>query len=312
MQTERVVITGPTGAVGAGLIFACISRNIEVYALVRPGSGRLWQIPSHPLVRQVPVELGDLSRARERISKPCQAFYHLAWKGTFGEARNDYELQVENITHTLEAVRLAKELGCHTFVGAGSQAEYGRVEGILTPDTPAFPQTGYGMAKLCAGQMSRKLCSELGMRHIWARILSVYGPCDGAGTMVMSAIRKLLDGESPSFTRGEQQWDYLYSKDAGRALYLLGERGRAGSVYCLGSGQKKPLREYIELLRDIVAPGAKLGLGELPYAANQVMELWADISALTQDTGFVPDYSFEEGLRETLQWVQENQEKLIR
>ena len=113
----------------------------------------------------------------------------------------------------------------------------------MRPDTPAFPENGYGMAKLCAGQMSRELCAKLGIRHIWARILSVYGPCDGAKTMVMSSIRQLLAGESPAFTKGEQQWDYLYAKDAGRALYLLGEKGRAGSIYCLGSGQKRPLRE---------------------------------------------------------------------
>ncbi len=308
---ERVVITGPTGAVGTGVIGACIEKEIQVYALVHPGSRRLWQLPDHPLVHQVEASLGRLGEAKDQIPEACQVFYHLAWKGTFGKARNDMGLQVENIAHTLEAVALARDLGCHTFVGAGSQAEYGRVGGDLRPDTPAFPENGYGMAKLCAGQMSRELCAKLGIRHIWARILSVYGPCDGAKTMVMSSIRQLLAGESPAFTKGEQQWDYLYAKDAGRALYLLGEKGRAGSIYCLGSGQKRPLREYIELLRDAAAPGAKLGLGELAYGPNQVMELCADISSLTRDTGFVPEYSFEEGIRETCQWVLENQEKLI-
>ena len=129
--------------------------------------------------------------------------------------------------------------------------------------------------------------------------------------MIMSSIKKFLEGEIPSFTKGEQLWDYLYAKDAGRALRLLGEKGKAGSIYCLGSGQKRPLREYMELLRNIVAPEAELGLGELPYSPNQVMELWADISELTRDTGFAPEYSFEEGIRETFRWVLENREKLI-
>ena len=42
--------------------------------------------------------------------------------------------------------------------------------------------------------------------------------------MIMSVIRKLAHGEKPSLTEGKQQWDYLYSKDAGYAMYLLGEK----------------------------------------------------------------------------------------
>ena len=303
---ERIVVTGPTGAVGIGLIETCIQEGTEVYAIVRPDSRRLAQLPVHPLVHVVSADLGHLGEAEKEVPGKCQAFYHLAWEGTYGASRNDMQLQVRNIAHTLDAVKLAGKLGCQVFVGAGSQAEYGRVEGRLTPYTPVFPENGYGMGKLCAGQMSRELCREMGIRHIWPRILSVYGPGDGSQTMIMSAIRKLLEGEKPLFTRGEQRWDYLYSNDAGRALYLCGEKGRDGTVYCLGSGQARPLRNYIEELRHIAAPGASLGLGELPYGPRQVMELWADISDLQRDTGFKPEYSFGEGIRETCAWVREH------
>ncbi|MCI8417944.1 MAG: NAD(P)-dependent oxidoreductase [Lachnospiraceae bacterium] len=302
---KQVVITGPTGAVGVGLVRACIREGARVYALVRPGSPRIGQLPRHPLVQVVPVDIRELEKAKSQLPKGCEVFYHLAWEGTFGDNRNNMELQVTNIRHTLDAVKLAVALGCKAFVGAGSQAEYGRVEGDLTPQAPTFPENGYGMAKLCAGQMSRELCRSLGIRHVWTRILSVYGPCDGAGTMIMSTIRRLLAGECPPLTAGEQQWDYLYSKDAGRALYLLGEKGKDGAVYCLGSGKARPLREYIVELRDVVALGAQLGFGAIPYGPGQVMRLCADISTLTRDTGFVPEYSFGEGIRETCAWVQE-------
>jgi len=73
-------------------------------------------------------------------------------------------------------------------------------------------------------------------------------------------------------------------------------------VYCLGSGKGKKLREYIEKIRDTVAPDAKLGIGEIPYAKNQVMYLCADISDLKNDTGFVPSISFDEGIKMTVKW----------
>ena len=165
--------------------------------------------------------------------------YHLAWMGTTGKSRNDMYLQNRNVRYALDAVEMAARLGCHTFIGAGSQAEYGHVQGKLTPATATNPVTGYGIAKLCAGQMTRERAHQLGMRHIWVRVLSIYGPYDGKQSMVMSGIYDLLAGKIPQYTKGEQQWDYLYSGDAARAFRMLGEKESEG-VYCLGSGHCCP------------------------------------------------------------------------
>lgn len=112
---------------------------------------------------------------RSRLPVQADAFFHLAWAHTIGAGRNDMPAQIENIRYTIDAVRTAAAMGCRVFVGTGSQAEYGRVDGVLRADTPTNPENGYGMAKLCAGQMSRTEAAALGMDHVWARILSVYG-----------------------------------------------------------------------------------------------------------------------------------------
>ena len=61
--------------------------------------------------------------------------------------------------------------------------------------------------------------------------------------------------------------------------------------------------EYIEALRDAIDPALPLGLGEVPYGPLQVMHLQADTSALQEDTGWRPATPFEEGIRETIEWV---------
>ena len=208
-----------------------------------------------------------------------------------------------NENDALEAVKLAGRLGCKVFVGAGSQAEYGRVSGILTPDTPCAPENEYGRAKLRASKETRALCHTLGMRHVWTRILSIYGPYDGDRTMVMSLITALLNGQKPSLTAGEQKWDYLYADDAAEALLLLAERGKDDRIYPIGSGVARPLREYVEIIRDEIDPKLPLGFGEVPYSEKQVMYLCADISALRSDTGFEPKISFVEGARRTIGFV---------
>lgn len=300
---KKAIITGPTGSIGIALINKLISENIEVVAVCRPGSKRISRIPQSDKVHITECGLDEISKLGDMINGGADVFYHFAWDGTFGNSRNDMRLQNDNVKYALDAVTVAKELGCSKFIGAGSQAEYGRVEGVLRPDTPAFPENGYGIAKLCAGQMTRIMCEQLGIEHVWTRILSIYGPYDGENTMIMSVISKLLKGEKPSLTPGGQMWDYLYSKDVANAFYLLGEKGKNGSIYCLGGGEARPLKEYVKILKDAIDEKLELGFGDVPYGDKQVMHLCADITNLTEDTGFRPEVRFEDGIRETIEWV---------
>ena len=200
---KRVIITGPTGAIGMALIEYLDSLNVQVIAVVRSDSIRKGQIKESDNIIIVECSLSEMAELPQKIKvaiqrkkwkedQPVDIFYHLAWDGTFGDCRNDTYLQNRNVKYALLAVDAAAEMRCSVFIGAGSQAEYGRFEGKLNANVPTFPENGYGIAKLCAGQMTRIRCNQKGIKHIWTRILSVYGPYDGSGTMVMSTIEKLL------------------------------------------------------------------------------------------------------------------------
>ncbi len=302
----KVVITGPTGMIGMALISKCIQDQIQVLAICHRGSSGVCHIPQSRLVKVMEADLSEISQLSRLIDDKYDVFYHFAWAGTTGKARNDMYLQNENIKFTLDAVELAAQLGCRVFIGAGSQAEYGRYEGRLTPDTPVFPEIGYGMAKLCAGQMSKIRCRELGIRHIWVRILSVYGPY-GKADMISQTISKMVTGQKAEFTPGEQVWDYLYSGDAARAMLLLAEKGKSEKTYVLGSGKARKLREYVEIMAkevaDFTGEEPDIDIGVVPYGENQVMFLSADIEELYKDTEFVPEVSFREGIRKTVKMI---------
>lgn len=302
---KRAIITGATGAIGTALVQELINTGVHVLVLCREGSDRNNRIPNHPLVTTKCCSLEHLSSIENETNEIYDVFYHFAWSGTSGNARNDMYLQNQNVKYALDAVAVAKRFGCHTFIGAGSQAEYGRVEGMLTADTPTFPEMGYGYGKLCAGLMTKDYAHQLGMKHIWTRILSVYGPNDGSNTLVMSVMNALAQDERPKCTKGEQQWDYLYSKDAARAFYMLGEKGIDGKTYVLGSGNVRPLATYIQDICDEMNTGIEVDFGAIPYSTKQVMYLCADISSLREDIGFEPEYSFEDGIRETISWFEE-------
>lgn len=71
-----------------------------------------------------------------------------------------------------------------------------------------------------------------------------------------------------------------------------------GSIYCLGNGKTRTLKEYVLAVKEIVNPECEIGFGEIDYYPNQVMHLEADISNLVNDTGYIPKYTFEDGIRD--------------
>lgn len=300
---KRAIVTGATGMIASALIRTLVEKGVEVYALCRPEDNKDDEFFKSPLVTAVDADISQYVSLASKIDKKCDVLYHFAWLGTFGGSRNDTYVQNDNIKYTLDAVKLAADTGCECFVSAGSQAEYGRTTEKLTAETYANPETGYGIAKYTAGKLSRMYAQQLGLRHCWVRILSVFGQKGNPNSIIMSSLDKMLKGEYTSFTKGEQQWDFLHCDDAGLAFYLIGEKGKDGAVYPLGSGETRMLADYIKSMRDCVDPNLPVGIGDLPYNEGQVMYLCADISKLTEDTGFVPQLTFEQGIMRTARWM---------
>ncbi len=297
---KRAIITGATGMIGSTLIEYLVEKGIEVLAICRPDTKRIDHVIIHPKVEICLASLGEYKDISS--DKTYDVCFHFAWFGTEASSRQNVYIQNRNIQYTLDAVEMAKRMGCHSFIGGGSQAEYGRSKEKLNAKTAIQPETAYGVAKYSAGQMSLLLARQLGMRHIWTRILSVYGPRDGKETMITSTINQLLEGEVPKFTKAEQQWDYLYCTDAAKALYLIAEGGKKEHTYCIGSGIALPLECYIEQIRKAVNEKSQVAIGAKPYSEQQVMYLCADLEELTKDTGFLPEVSFQEGIRKTVDY----------
>ncbi|MBQ7582898.1 MAG: NAD-dependent epimerase/dehydratase family protein [Lachnospiraceae bacterium] len=306
---NSMVITGATSSLGVALIEECIRNNVKVLALVRPGSANLDRIPKSDLVLVAECALSDLSdfAAGGGMEQSYDAFMHLAWESSADASkRNMIRPQLSNVAYSLDAVDLAERLHCSVFVGAGSQAEYGRCDEVLNEETPVHPDTPYGAAKLCACNMTRLACREKGIRHVWPRILSSYGPNYLAHTVINYTITELLSGRRPSLTGGEQLWDFIYGDDVARALYLLAEKGRDGEIYVIGSGRSRLLKDYLLTIRDLIDPTLELGLNEKPYPENAVMHLACDITKIKKEVGFEPAVSFEEGIRRTIAWDKEH------
>ena len=243
----KVAMTGGTGPIGLALIKKLLEKNIEILLFVRQESGRKKNLPDNSHLHIEYYGLGQLKDYCP-LEHDYDIFFHLGWTNTDAHMRDLLELQYENVIYSCDAVELAHRLGCHSFIGAGSQAEYGRKQEALRDDTLCIPENAYGAAKLSACHATRILCQKYGIRYMWPRILSGYGIFDNEKSVLIANILNALEGRNLAFSEGRQIWDFVYIDDIGEALLCIAKKGKANAIYPIGSGKARPLKEYIESL----------------------------------------------------------------
>jgi len=307
MSMKRIIVTGATSMIGVATIDAAIKRGVEVYAILRENTTRINRIPKSPLVR---IVFGSLETISDINNLPDEAdvFYHFAWIGTNKLERDEPKIQEKNINYTLKAVDLARKTKCRRFVFAGSQAEYGRVDGIISDDTRYNPEISYGIAKLAAGKLSEKECKKHGIDFVWGRIFSVYGPHDNDNTMLDYALKCFCTGKVAQFSASKQKWNYLYESDAGEMFVRMGNEDVPTGTYLIANDESKTLYEYIQIVMGIFGNNAKAvfsSKSDIPVYGLEV-----DNKATLELLRFKPKVPFKEGIKKMIEGrVSENTDR---
>lgn len=304
----RIFLTGASGFVGSFFLKEVLSSaNHEVSVLIRDPKSAWRVLDNLKDVQLIQGTLSDTDTYKNRLKefKP-DVIVHLAWGGVSNSSRND-NAQWRNVGEMLELLEFSAKLGVKSFVGLGSQAEYGPVNSRVDENVPTNPTTLYGVSKLAACNLGKMLASSMNVKFSWLRLFSSYGPTDSPDWLIPYVINTLLKGESPKLTPAEQIWDYINVRDVARAILAVVDSDNAAGIFNLGSGQSVPLREIIERTKEFTGVSTPLLFGEVPYRTDQVMHLEANIDSLTAHTGWKPVISLEEGLKETVDWWKLNQ-----
>ena len=298
MSTKKIVITGATGFIGVHLIKEWLTKDCEIYAIVRPGSSNRKRIPQSDRVHCLEVNMDQYSKLPEMITT-CDSFYHLAWEGARAPMRDDVLLQKKNYLCALQAFEAANKMGCKFFLGSGSQAEYGITSGIVNENYPCNPVNEYGKQKLNTYLTLSKMTEEANMRFAWTRIFSIYGPYDYPGTLIMQCIDKMKKDEPIEMTAGTQLWDYLYVSDAARSMQILSDSDCENGVYIVASGDYHPLQQFVLRIKKELGSQSDLQFGKIPYGPNGAVNLMPDPAKLKNSTGWEPLVGFSEGIAKT-------------
>lgn len=298
---KKAIVTGANGFIGKTLVRALLVNEYEVVALDIHFDEDLERNPSVTCVNVLGKEVAALKESIPEAEYDC--FFHLAWAGTSGPARADYEVQLNNVKLTCNYILLCKEIGCKRVVYASSINEMETYEYLQSDDIQPAGGYIYGTGKMAAHLMGETVSYLNGVEFLPVIITNIYGVGEKSARMIYTSINKLIHKEHCSFTAGYQTYDFIYITDAINSIIAVAEKGKAFNRYYIGSGEPKPLREFLIEMKSIVDPEAEIGLGDIPFKGVDISYDQFDLKKVEKDTGYKNQISFAEGIRMTAEYI---------
>ena len=298
---EYVIVTGANGFIGKTLVNALLEKGYHVVALDIRFDDVLANDDRVTCVNVMNKEVTAL--AKEIPHQEYRCFFHLAWAGTSGPARADYTVQLNNVKLACDYIKLCSEIGCKRVVYASSINEMETYEYLQSDDIEPAGGYIYGTGKLAAHLMGETVAKLNGIEFIPVIITNIYGVGEKSARMIYTSINKLVHKEHCSFTAGYQTYDFIYITDAINSIIAVAEKGKAFNRYYIGSGEPKPLREFLLEMRDIVDPEAEIGLGDIPFKGVDISYDQFDLKKVERDTGYVNQIPFTQGIKMTADYI---------
>ncbi len=297
------LVTGASGFIGMPVLRALMRRGYEAHGVSRS--------PVHSESAGARWHVADLLEPEtpRRIIADLQPdiLVHLAWETRHG----DFWESPANSEWFLATLRLAQafvKAGGRRFVGMGSCAEYswGNLEEgrPLQEASLSFPSTAYGAAKHETFEKLSHFFAVEGVGFAWARLFFPYGPGDRRPTLIPAAVQSLLAGQPARSTRGTQVRDFVYIDDVAEAVAAL-VGSAAGGAFNIATGVGVKVAEVARRL------GIETGRLDLWYPGTLAPRegdppwLVGCPNKLASLTGWSPQVSLDEGIRETVRWWRE-------
>ncbi len=333
---ERVLITGGAGFIGSAVVRRLlVESEAQVFNLDKLGyASDLTSIGEHPRHHFLKVNLADPVATADAVSAADpDLVMHLAAESHVDRSIDGPGVFIEsNVSGTfnlLQAVRLhwgqlpAERQEHFRFHHISTDEVFGSLgpTGRFSESTPYDPRSPYSASKAASDHLVSAWHHTYGLPVVLTNCSNNYGPWQFPEKLIPVVILKAVSGEPiPLYGDGVNVRDWLYVEDHVEALLLAATRGRLGQSYCVGgagdhgSPSERTNRHVVETicalmdqLRPQNAPHANL-ITQVRDRPGHDRRYAIDSRRITEELGWLPSHSFEEGLQETVVWYLQHQD----
>ncbi|MCQ2504033.1 MAG: NAD-dependent epimerase/dehydratase family protein [Saccharofermentans sp.] len=193
------------------------------------------------------------------------------------------------------------------YIGSANQYDMAAASGAdIDESCPLVDNSPYAISKNTQEAILKLLIAKKGLKAVFTRSFNHIGPTQKEGFVVTDYCKRIAlleKGELDTFEYGNlDSWrDFSDVRDVVRAYRLLGEKGQPGEVYNVGSGKSFYIRDMIGTLVEQSAAASDKTKLPVRLDDNQLTHYRADISKLSRDTGFEPEYDINDTLVSVLE-----------
>lgn len=307
---KNVLVTGADGFIGSHLTEMLLEQGYKVRALSYYNSFNDWgwlEGTQHP---ELEVLTGDVRDPHfcKHITKEIDIVFHLAALIAIPYSYVAPDSYVDtNIKGTLNICQAAKENGVKKVLVTSTSEVYGTAQYVpIDENHPKQPQSPYSATKIGADAIAMSFYNAFQLPVVIVRPFNTYGPRQSARAIIPTIISQIAAGKK-EIKLGDltPTRDFNFVKDTCRGFIELSECDEAiGQEVNIASNFEISMRNTLELIAKIMESDVKFIEDEerIRPKNSEVFRLWGDNSKIKKLTGFTPNYSIGDGLKETIDW----------
>ena len=314
---EKVLVTGAGGFIGSHLTEELVRAGHDVRAMVhyncRNSRGWLDSLPKEisDSVEVISSDIRDPFAVRNSVVG-CKTVYHLAALIAIPYSYIAPASYVEtNVMGTLNILQACLDEKVDRVIHTSTSEVYGTAQ--YTPIDEKHPlcgQSPYSASKIAADKLAESYHLSFGLPVSTIRPFNTFGPRQSARAVIPTIISQLLSGMSEiSLGSLTPIRDFNYVKDTVSGMLSIANTEKTiGKVTNVGRGEGISIGDLVKLLLEICGSNVTVlcDSKRIRPEKSEVMELVCDNSKALKRLGWKPQYSMLQGLKETVNWIKEN------
>jgi len=312
---KKILITGGCGFIGSNFIrfmfnkyndYKLVNLDALTYAGNQDNLEDLNDHKNYSFIKGDIVNMDDVKKTMDGVD----LVVHFAAESHVDRSITGPEVFVEtNVRGTLNLLQVARAANVEKFVHVSTDEVYGSLgkTGKFTEETPLAANSPYSASKAGSDMMVRAYFETYGFPAIITRCSNNYGPYQFPEKLIPLMITNALNDEKlPVYGDGMNVRDWLYVEDHCSAIDVVLHKGNDGEVYNIGGNNEEHNIDIVKLILKQLGKREEL----ISYVEDRLghdRRYAIDSSKIAKDLGWKPKTTFDEGIKDTIQWYVQNE-----